>query len=285
MTLVGSPERNRKTIMSWKKLTDFPDNKVIGKEYNITYWKIENNKIWHQWKKLMSADIESFEIYENTYFIARDKNYIYHAWSKLSKINRNTFKKAEGPYWKDENFVYFEYETSLKPLKGLDAKSFKYLENGFAYDKNYAYYYGTYIRSCKQPTTLEVLTENNFFAKDAENIYFESAALKNADLESWKLLKNSYSKDKKSIYFMKHKLPKVDLKTWERIYINHTQKIKIGYIIWLGLKKMLIQKNGMKNVLLKSIINKHSLQQSVKIIRVLVLKPKFSAFYKVRKIY
>jgi len=220
--------------MSWKELIEFPDEKVIGKEHNITYWKIENNKIWHQWKKLVSADVESFEVYESTDFIARDKTHIYHAWSKLKQIDRSTFQKAEGPYWKDKNYIYFEYETSLKPLKGLDATSFKYLDNGFAYDKNYAYYYGTYIRSCKRPSTLEIIKENSLFAKDIDNIYFEGATLKNVDIESWKLLKECYSQDKKSIYYMKHKLPRVDLKTWEHIHKTYSKdKNHVYHMAWI----------------------------------------------------
>jgi hypothetical protein len=56
--------------MSWKKLIEFPEQKVEKPSYDATiiYWKIKNEKVWHQWKKLLNADIESSEIYEGTTF-------------------------------------------------------------------------------------------------------------------------------------------------------------------------------------------------------------------------
>lgn len=202
--------------MSWKKLSDYPNQ--IVKKSTITFWKVENGKIWHQWKKLMKADIETFEIYTSNDFIARDKNYIYHAWKTLSKIDRDSFKEVGDSYWKDKNFAYSEFETSIQPLKGLDAESFNNLGNGFAYDKNFAYFYGRIIKSCHYPTTLKIIIKNNSFAKDIENIFFESAVLKNANIKTWKLLENSFSRDEKSVFFTARKLPKVDIETWEHIH-------------------------------------------------------------------
>ncbi|MFN3138911.1 MAG: DKNYY domain-containing protein [Allomuricauda sp.] len=206
--------------MSWQKLIELPEQKVERPSYGSTiiYWKIEDGKIWHQWKKLSSADIESFEIYEDKDFIARDKNHIYHGWSKMTKIDRNTFEKVVEPYWTDKNYAYCEHEDSLKPLKGMDASSFTYLENGFAYDKYYAYYYGSHIKSCLHPTTLKVVKENNLFARDKENIYFETAVLKNVDIKEWRLLTDCFSSDGKSIFYTARKLPKVDVNTWEHLY-------------------------------------------------------------------
>ena len=203
----------------WKKLIDFQNQKVIG-VCNIIFWKIENNKVWHQWKKLTSADVDSFEVYVDNDFIARDKDYVYHAWSKLKKVDRNTFQKAEGPYWKDKNYIYFEYETSLKPLKGLDAKHFVYLDNGYAFDNHYAYYYGRAIKTCKNPQNLEIIKANKTYAKDNENVYYDGASLPNVDVATWQLLGNGYSKDKKRIYYGSKKLPRVDMDTWE--HISHT---------------------------------------------------------------
>jgi len=218
----------------WKKLTDFPNQKVIGKTYKIIFWKIENNKIWHQWKKLTSADTTSFEVYVDTDFIARDKDFIYHAWSKLKKIDRNTFKKAEGPYWKDKNHIYFEYETSFKPLKGLDAMSFVYLDNGYAYDKHFAYYYGRAIKTCKYPQSLEIVKANNLYAKDKENVYYDGGSLPNVDVATWQLLDNGYSKDKKRIYYAAKKLPRVDMDTWVHISNTYSKDIKRVYnMFWV----------------------------------------------------
>ena len=206
--------------MKWKKLTEFPEQKVTKRSYgsSITYWKVENGKVWHQWKKLMKADIETFEVYEDNDFIARDKDFVYHGWTKLAKVDRDSFQEVGDSYWKDKNHAYMEYETSLKPLKGLDAASFNYLGNGYAFDQNFAYYYGKVIKSCTQPTTLELIPKHKTFAKDAEHVFYESAALKGADLKSWKPLKNGFSKDEKRVYFDARKLPKVDIETWEHLH-------------------------------------------------------------------
>ena len=206
--------------MSWKKLTDYPEMKVVKPSYDSTimYWKIENGKVWHQWKKLMKADIDSFEVYESNDFIGRDKDFVYHAWSKLSKVDRETFEEVGDSYWKDKNFAYFEYETSIKPLKGLDASSFKYLENGYAYDKNFAYWFGRVIKNCTSPETLKVVKERDSIAMDSENVYYESAVLKGADIKSWKFLQGGFSRDEKRIFFGSKKLPRVDINTWEHIH-------------------------------------------------------------------
>ncbi|MBR0572908.1 MULTISPECIES: DKNYY domain-containing protein [Pasteurellaceae] len=190
--------------MMWKKLTEYPNEKVIDKEFNkIIYWEIQDGKIVHQKRILRSADIETFEIYQSsdTVFIARDKNNIYHAWSKLSKVDRDSFVALGNGYWKDKNVAYIENETSLTQLKGLDAQDFCVLGNGFAYDKNFAYYFGRVIKSCSDPQTLTLVNADDYFAMDSENIFYESGVLKGADKETWKLLGNGFSRDKKSVFF------------------------------------------------------------------------------------
>ena len=206
--------------MSWKKLIEFPEQKVEKPSYNstIVYWKIENGKVWHQWKKLMKADTESFEVEETNDFVARDKNHIYHGWTKLSKADRETFKKVGDSYWKDKNFAYIENETSITPLKGLDSRSFNYLGNGFAFDKDFAYWYGRVIKSCKSPQTLKIVRESDSIAMDTENVYYEGAVLKGADVKSWKFLQGGFSRDKKSVFFGSKNIPRVDIDTWEHIH-------------------------------------------------------------------
>lgn len=206
--------------MGWKKLNDFPNQRVIKPSYDskIIYWKVENGKVWHQWKKLMKADIESFEIYDSNDFIGRDKDFIYHAWTKLTKVDRDTFQEVGDSYWKDKNYAFVEYETSIQPLKGLEIEGFQYLGNGFAHDNSFAYFYGKVIKSCHQPTTLKLISEDQSYARDSENIYYESAVLKNADPKTWKLLGKGFSSDEKRVFFTARKLPKVDINTWEHIY-------------------------------------------------------------------
>lgn len=50
--------------MSWKKLADLPGQKVIG-TYGSELWALRAAKVWHQGRKLATADAASFEIFEN----------------------------------------------------------------------------------------------------------------------------------------------------------------------------------------------------------------------------
>lgn len=210
--------------MSWKKLIDFPDQKIIG-NYNTSLWKIEKNRVWRIGRrKLKNADKESFEVYESNYFIARDRKHIYYNYSnKPLSVDRDSFQKAGGDYWKDKHHIYFEYNVSIKPIKELNVKKFQYLNYGFAFDNNYAYHCGQQMIDCKNPNTLEVIKENNFYAKDIDNIYFKESSLKNVNIENWRLLQHEFSSDNESIYYGKKKLPNVDIKTWEYIDLAYSK--------------------------------------------------------------
>ena len=126
----------------------------------------------------MKADIESSEIEETSDFVARDRNHIYYGWTKLSKADRETFERIRDSYWKDKNFAYIENKTSVTPLKGLDSSSFSHIGNGFAFDKDFAYWYGRVIKSCTSPHPLKVVCESDSIAMDTENVYYESVSLK-----------------------------------------------------------------------------------------------------------
>jgi hypothetical protein len=224
--------------MAWIKLIDLPNQKVDSQEYDFNYWKIENGFVWHQGRKLRSADIKTFEVRKDysQIFIARDKNNIYHAWSKLTKIDRNTFQSLQNGYWKDEHNSYSEFETSIKPMKGNDVKNFKVLGGGWACDSNFAYYWGKAIKSCKKTLSLQLIGKNLFYAKDDENIYFDGAVLKNSDTSTWKELGKGFSLDKKSIYFGAKKLPSAKIESWKRVSHPYSLDEKHVYIMYMKLK-------------------------------------------------
>lgn len=224
--------------MSWQKLSQVPGQKVHSFKYNITYWKIESGHVWHQERKLKSADTESFEVQtkEDQRFIARDKSSIYHGWNRLPKIDRNTFMEIGSGYWKDEKNAYFEYETSIKPLKGNDIENFKYLGGGYAFDSQFAYYWGRAIKSCNDPMSLQPIGDHSFYAHDRDNIYYDGTALKGTDIQSWKLLENGYSKDDKSIFFGSAKLPGAKIDSWRRYEESYSMDEKNVFVMHLRLK-------------------------------------------------
>ena len=211
--------------MEWKKLFKLPSNTFKCKEYGIIYWEIKNDKVLHQGRLIRGADASSFEIrveadtaksltdHEQQFF-GRDKNHIYHAWSKLKNVDRESFVEVGNNYWKDNNLVYFEYETSLKPLKGNDVKSFVYLE-GYAKDESFAYYFGRPIKSCVNPLELKLIdSSNHLYAADNNQVYFDGVVLKDSDPSTWVLKDNYFSHDAKSAYYGSHKLPRVNIDSW-----------------------------------------------------------------------
>ncbi len=222
--------------MDWIRLKECSDQKIVG-ENGIVYWQIKDSIVWHQRRNINVADAESFEIHKGSEFIGRDKKYIYYAWSRVMKIDRDTFEMINEHYWADKDFIYCEYETSLKPLKGMDAKSFVYLDNGYAYDNSYAYYYGRPIKSCKNPTTLTVIADDNvpsIYAMDSENVYFDGSSLKNVDVKTWEYVDSFFSRDKKGIYYGSKKLPRTDLESWEHIYGAYSKDKKHVYrLAWI----------------------------------------------------
>lgn len=218
--------------MTWIKLSSIPGAKIVGK-YEVEYWAIIDGKVWHQGRQLRAADAETFEVFEKHEFIARDASCVYHAWSRLTHIDRNSFVK-NGEYWQDKNAVYFECESSLKPLQDSDADSFNYLEGSYGVDKKHAWYYGRKIKSCTQSRNLRIIPENKLYANDGENIYFDGKPLPGANPSTWRMINSEFfSCDEKRIYFCEKKLPYADLKSWQHIYKtwskdqNHVYRMSI----------------------------------------------------------
>lgn len=204
--------------MGWVKLKEL--QKVDSKAHGFNYWKIEDACVWHQGRKLRKADVDSFEIREDDaqVFIARDKDNIFHAWSLQKTIDRDTFKDAGNGYWLDCHFAYYEHETSIKPLKGEDAKHFKFIGGPYARDSKFAYYAGRVLKTCEAPLNLQLMLDDNcWYAGDGSQVYFDGAVIKGADFQTWKKLDGGFSCDSKNVYFASKKLPSVKLDSWKII--------------------------------------------------------------------
>lgn len=224
--------------MKWKKVLDYKKCKVTTGN-NFVQWQIKKNKPCYSGAEIKGCDIDTFEVLEDfeekQTIVSRDKNHIYYAWSKLKTIDRDSFMHLGDNYWKDRSNVFAEYETSIKLLKGSNVESFKYLGNGYAFDKNYAYHRGRYIKSCKNPTTLQIIKGGTYacFAKDVDNVYYGGTKLNVKNIESWEVINDFYSRDEKSIFYMKHKLPKVDLESWEYLGYSYSKDKNNVYRMFL----------------------------------------------------
>jgi hypothetical protein len=225
--------------MNWTNLNLILETRKIYKNNSFYGWTIKTGFVYHQGRKLKNADSKTFEIpsIDDETFIGRDKNYIYHSSSKEKTIDRNSFEIICNRYWKDHNNAYYEYESSLKLLKGNDAKNFMVIGGAFARDSKFAYYSGRYIKSCLTPLKLELIGESYLFAKDGEKIFLEGSSLKNADISTWKELNKGYSKDSKSVYFGSKKLPSAKVNTWKQLD-THPYSIdeRSVYIMFLKIK-------------------------------------------------
>ena len=202
--------------MSWKKLADLPGQKVIG-TYGSELWTLRDAKVWHQGRKLATADAASFEIFEHQPLIARAACSIFHARSRLPNIDRNSFRQL-GIYWQDRRSIYFEYETSLKPLAGSDPLTFRDLGGGYGSDAQAAWYWGRRMKNCTRSRHLQVVPDNDLYASDGEQIYCDGKPLRGADPLRWRILNSEFSGDDQAIYYLERKLPRADPPSWQHIH-------------------------------------------------------------------
>ncbi|MEX8194611.1 DKNYY domain-containing protein [Comamonas guangdongensis] len=202
--------------MSWKKLADFPAQKVIG-AYGRELWALRDARVWHQGRKLAAADAASFEVVEHQQFIARDACSVFHAWSRLPRIDRNSFRQV-GMYWLDRSSVYFEYETSLRPLADSDPLTFRELGGGYGADAQAAWYCGRRMKNCTRGRHLQVIPSNDLYASDGEHIYCDGKPLRGANPSRWRILNAEFSGDDEAIYFLERKLPRADPPSWRHIH-------------------------------------------------------------------
>jgi hypothetical protein len=226
----------------WTLLRLQPGQRVLDREFpSITYWEIRDGSVWHQGRRLRRADPDTFEVRVNDYvFVARDENHVFHAWECLPNIDRDTFESLGDSYFRDKNTAYAESETSLRPLKGNRANDFAVLGNGYARDGAYAYYCGTPIRACTQPLSLRLVSSADpmgpCYALDASHVYFEGAALKDADIASWRLVAPGFSRDDQRIYYCAKKLPRADPATWRHLAGASSCDATTVYEMWWPVK-------------------------------------------------
>ena len=209
--------------MSWVRLVDLPGARVVHERFrDIVYWEVRDGAVWHQGRKLRSADVASFEVRRDAHpFLGRDASQLFHAWQTLKQVDRASFEVLSDGYCRDARLAYAEYETSLRPLKGQTVEGFAVLGNGYARDALHGYYCGTPLRACQAPLTLEVPHQDVHegwplpFAVDRDQVYFEAAALPGVDRATWRLLDRGFSRDGRSAFYCAKKLPRVHIESWE----------------------------------------------------------------------
>ena len=144
-------------------------------------------------QELKNVDIATFKPFEpEDYFtqnIALDKNSVYFGNVIIPDLNPNKLKVIGNGYYTDGTNTYF-----YSPFSELDKNSSKYI---FPYKK---------IENIKN---LKALKDFELFAVDGENIYYKGEILKNADLNTLKIIdkNNEYFADKENVYYKSKLLP------------------------------------------------------------------------------
>ncbi len=218
--------------MSWKRLEELEGQRTTAPGHDdLVYWELRDGGVWHQDHRLRGVDPANFEILEGTEFIARDASRVFHAWSVLKDVDRDTFEPLADGYYRDKRLAYFEFETSLKPLKGRTVEGFSVLGAGYARDVSFGYYYGTPLRSCAAPLRLEALGGDGPFARDRDHIFYDGAALQGADPGSWRSLTRGFSRDAARIFFGSKPLRRVEIASWERLEHPYSRDAKRVFVM------------------------------------------------------
>lgn len=227
--------------MSWIKLTSLPEQRLpMHIDKQKSFWEIKDGQIIHQNRINRKADVESFEILEGSDFIARDKTYIYNAWTTLINIDRDSFKSLGDGYYQDKHCGYFDFEASMKPLKGETVEKLKVIGAGYARDIKHAYYCGRVIKKCESPLSFTLVPQTGEHpipaATDAENCYYEGGLIAGADVESWTMVGNGFSKDAKHVFFGSKKLSGAKASDWAVIKHPYSMSGNKVYFMSFALK-------------------------------------------------
>lgn len=191
--------------------------------------------VYYQGKVLLNADPKTFEIVGN---YTKDKNHVFNGSEVLSvEISPSSFSVVTDSVIKDNKHVYF-YDYLKKEynlLSNVDAPSFKLIGScgsvemsgaGYFKDNNNIFigtkpidlidvssfeYFGNYSVAYGMPYSVS-------YAKDKNNVYYSCGEiLKNADLDTFKDLKDGYAKDKNNVWYLAKIVKQDNLTTFKSL--------------------------------------------------------------------
>ncbi len=142
---------------------------------------------------LENVDMETFKAFEpGDYFtknIALDKNSVYFGNVIIPDLDPNKLEVIGNGYYTDGINSYF-----FSPFSELDKES-----------SNYIYPY----KKIENAKNLKAYENLELFAVDGDNVYYKGEILKNADLNTLKIIdkNNEYFADKENVYYRSKLLP------------------------------------------------------------------------------
>ena len=142
---------------------------------------------------LENVDMETFKAFEpGDYFtknIGLDKNNVYFGNVIIPDLDPNKLEVIGNGYYTDGTNSYF-----FSPFSELDKES-----------SNYIYPY----KKIENTKNLKAFENLELFAVDGDNVYYKGEILKNADLNTLKIIdkNNEYFADKENVYYKSKLLP------------------------------------------------------------------------------
>ena len=158
----------------------------------------------------------------NSEYEIQDEDVYYRFWSFeqggwndliLENADVKSFKTIntkDNLYGKDSIYVYF----NNKIVPGADPQTFKYISNGYAIDKNRAYYYSDSITKSSSKG-FEII--NSDFSKNKDNVFYKTKPLEVCSVDSFHFVfpdkdnpLGRWSTDGCFYYYNNYKVPSKD---------------------------------------------------------------------------
>ncbi len=189
-------------------------------------------------RPIRGAHVASFRYFTGRF--AKDEQRCYNSGAVLRDADPTSFRPL--------NYCYAMDITSAWALGGrvneADAASFKVLDDGcftlsggqrvpygYARDKQNVYYYDFRGKPSRvrraTPDSFRSLNDGNY-AIDAKHVFFKKAAIKNADVKSWRLLTGFYSRDRSAIFYQQRMIEDADLDSFT-VVSRSTRDIQLAF--------------------------------------------------------
>lgn len=153
-------------------------------------------------------------------YVVQDDCVVYRYWTfsfgwrndTLPGADVATFEQLSNWLGHDSERVY--YEDKLVP--GADVSSLEVVRKPLFRDKR-DYYYQAGPMHVRDVASFEVLKwfEDDFWARDARCVYYDTVCIDDADLPSFTILEMSTAKDKRHVYYFGRVIPDADPATYE----------------------------------------------------------------------
>ncbi len=208
--------------------------KIIDKNKSNQYY-FKNNKVVFVRnanffslgaQEIAGAEADHFEVL--AYNVAKDKSHVYFDGEILKHADPKTFELIPSGglidkkynyhiYTKDASHVFHFYDL----IKEAEALSFQYLWGDFSKDENYLFYREKkFIPIVEHPKKMENDSDENYL-RMGQDVYFQTMRIKNADAESFKVIKNDFSKDNNAVYYENTLLKNVDVASFKVLNRNY----------------------------------------------------------------